>query len=131
MHPTKSPGCIYVEKTPEQYCLGRYNSQGAWEGVCWDKHSSDGLNDQQMKGQDHLKRVIQCKRPSRKGGGGGRKSVEKTTTVIKSKRNIFKNYSHRTLLRKNLCAPHLSIHCFSLLSYPLQPIKVVVYFVEA
>jgi len=34
MHPTKPPDCIYVEKTPEQCCLGSHNSQRVWEGVC-------------------------------------------------------------------------------------------------
>ena len=58
MHLTKSPNCIYVEKTPKQYCLGCCNSQGIWEGVWWDKNSSSGLDDQQMEGQDHLKGVI-------------------------------------------------------------------------
>ena len=58
MHPTKPPGYIYVEKTPEQCCLSYQNSQGIWEGVWWDKHSNSGLDDQQMEGQDHLKRAI-------------------------------------------------------------------------
>ena len=55
MHSTKPPGCIYVEKTSEQCCLGCPNSQGAWKDVWLDKHSSSGLDDQQMEGQDHLK----------------------------------------------------------------------------
>ena len=58
MHPTKPPGRIYVEKTPEQYCFGCRNSQKIWEGVWWDKHSSSGLNNQQMEGQDQLKEAI-------------------------------------------------------------------------
>ena len=64
-----------------------------------------------------------------KGGGGGREIYRENTvvlrkgTVIKSKRNIFKNYSLWTLPRKNLCASHLSIHYFSLLSYHLWPIN--------
>ena len=58
MHPIKPPSCIYVEKTPEQCCLGCPNSQGIWEGVWWDKHSSSSLENQQMEGQDHLKRAI-------------------------------------------------------------------------
>ena len=33
MHPTKSLGHIYVEKSPEQCCLGCRNSQKIWEGV--------------------------------------------------------------------------------------------------
>ena len=61
--------------------------------------------------------------PPRKGGGEKicRENTValRTATVIKSKRNIFKNYSPWTLLRKNFCAPHFSIHCFSLLSYYL------------
>ena len=58
-------------------------------------------------------------------GGGDEKSVGKNTIalrtaiVIKSKRNIFRNYSHWTLPRKNFRASHLSTHCFSLLSYHL------------
>ena len=44
--------------TPEQYCLGCYNSQKVWEGGRWDKHSSSDLHDQQMEGQDQLKWVI-------------------------------------------------------------------------
>ena len=55
MHPTKPLDCIYVEKIPEQYCLDYRNSQGVWEGVRWDKHSSGGLDDQQMEGLDCLK----------------------------------------------------------------------------
>jgi len=58
MHPTKPPGCIYVKKTSEQYCLGCPNSQKAWESVWWDKHLSNGLDDQQIEGQDHLKGAI-------------------------------------------------------------------------
>ena len=34
----------------------------------------------------------------------------RTATVIKSKKNIFKNYSPKTLPRKNFYAPHLFIH---------------------
>ena len=37
--------------------------------------------------------------------------------VIKAKGNIFKNDSPQTLPRKNLCASHLPIYFFSLLSY--------------
>ena len=55
MHPTKPPSCIYVEKISEQCCLGCRNSQEVWEGVWWDKHSSNDLDDQQMESQDHLK----------------------------------------------------------------------------
>ena len=66
--------------------------------------------------------------PRRKGD---KKSIEKnivalrTVIVIKSKRKIFKNYSPRTLPRKNFHASHLSIHCFSLLSYHLSPLRVL------
>ena len=37
------------------WSLGCPNLQKACEGVRWDKHSSSGLNDRQMEGQDHLK----------------------------------------------------------------------------
>ena len=47
-----------MEKTPEQYCLGCRNSQKTWEGVWWDKYSSNGLHDQQMEGQDQPKEAI-------------------------------------------------------------------------
>ena len=47
--------CYYVERIPEQCCLGRPNSQRACEGVRWDKHSSSGLDDRQVEGQDHSK----------------------------------------------------------------------------
>ena len=55
--------------------------------------------------------------------GGGQKICRentvalRTVTVIKSKENIFKNYSPWPLPRKNFCAPHLSIPYFSLFSY--------------
>ena len=29
----QTPSCIYVKKTPKQYCLSRRNSQGTCEGV--------------------------------------------------------------------------------------------------
>ena len=58
MHLTKLSGCIYVKKTPEQYCLDCHNSQKTWEDVWWDKHSSSGLHNQQMDGQDSLKEAI-------------------------------------------------------------------------
>ena len=31
MHPTKPPDCIYVEKNPEQCCLGYRDSQEDWD----------------------------------------------------------------------------------------------------
>ena len=43
--------------------------------------------------------------------------VLRKVTVIKAKCNIFKNYSPRTLPRKNFCVSLLSIYCFSLFSY--------------
>ena len=43
--------------------------------------------------------------------------VLRKVTVIKAKRNIFKNYSPRTLSRKNFSVSHLSIYYFSLFSY--------------
>ena len=43
--------------------------------------------------------------------------VSRKVTIIKAKRSIFKNYSPWTLPMKNLCDAHLSIYCFSLLSY--------------
>ena len=58
MHLIKHPSRIYVEKTPEQYCFGFRNSQKIWEGVWWDKHSSSGMHDQQMEGQDEKKDAI-------------------------------------------------------------------------
>ena len=36
----------------------------------------------------------------------------RTTTVIKSKRDILENYPTQTLPRKNLCASNLSSNCF-------------------
>ena len=42
----------YVEKIPKQCCVGYPNSQRAREGVRCDKHSTSGLEDQQMEGQD-------------------------------------------------------------------------------
>ena len=56
--------------------------------------------------------------PSMGKGGGDGESVEKniielrTTTVIKSRKDILENYPPRTLLRKNFCISHLSSHCF-------------------
>ena len=58
MHPTKPLDRIYVEKTPEQCCLGCRNSQKTWKGVWWDKHSSISLHNQQMEGQDQQKEAI-------------------------------------------------------------------------
>ena len=58
MRLTKSPSCIYVEKTPEQYCLDRCNSQEVLGSVWWDKHSSGKLSNQQMEGWDCLKGAI-------------------------------------------------------------------------
>ena len=49
---------IYVEKTPKQCCFGRPNSQRPCEDVRWDKHSSSGLDDRQVEGQDYSKRDI-------------------------------------------------------------------------
>ena len=57
---------------------------------------------------------------------GGHTVLLRKAAVIKSRRNIFENYFPQTLLRKNFFAPHLTIHCFSLLFYQLYPIKVVV-----
>ena len=48
MHYNYFAGRIYVEKTPEQYCLGNHNSQKVRGGVWWDKYSSNNLNDQQV-----------------------------------------------------------------------------------
>jgi len=59
MHPTKPTGRIYVEKkTLEQCCLSCHNLQKTWEGIWWDKHSSSGLHNQQMEGQDQPKEGI-------------------------------------------------------------------------
>jgi len=41
-------GRINVEKTCEQCCLGYHNSQKDGGGVQWDKHSSEGLDNQQV-----------------------------------------------------------------------------------
>ena len=41
-------GRINVEETGEQGHLGHNNSQKDREKVRWDKHSSEGLNDQQV-----------------------------------------------------------------------------------
>ena len=54
--------------------------------------------------------------------------VLREVTVIRSKSNISKNYSPRTLPRKNLCTYHLSMYYFSLLPYHPEPI---IRFVEA
>ena len=48
MHYSYSPGCINVEKTPEQCYLGYRNSQRTERGVWWDKCSSKGLDDRQV-----------------------------------------------------------------------------------
>ena len=58
MHPTKPSDFIYVEKTPEQCYHDRCNSQRVWEDVWWDKHSSGGLDDQQLEAQECLKEAI-------------------------------------------------------------------------
>ena len=38
MHYNYFSGRIYVEETPEQYCLGYHNSQKAKKDVWWNKH---------------------------------------------------------------------------------------------
>ena len=48
-------GCIYVEKTSEQYYLGYHNSQKTKEGVRWDRYSGKGLDDRQVEGEDDPK----------------------------------------------------------------------------
>ena len=48
MHCNYFFSCIYVEKTPEQYCLDYNNSQKAREGVWWDRYLSEGTDDQQV-----------------------------------------------------------------------------------
>ena len=68
------------------------------------RHSSSGLDDQQMKGQDHLKGVYNGRDPL---GGGDRKIwrerivATRTEIASKSKRTIFKNHSHWTSPRKD------------------------------
>ena len=51
-------GRIYVEKTFEQCYLGYRNSQRVREGGWWDKYSSRGSDDQQVKGEDNTKEDI-------------------------------------------------------------------------
>ena len=72
MHPTKFSGRIYVEKTPEQCCLGCHNSQKIWEGAWWDKHSSNGLHDQQTEAKISWKKLYNVRNPPETRGGGER-----------------------------------------------------------
>ena len=51
--------------------------------------------------------------------------VLRTVTVIKSKRNIFNNYSPWTLLRKNFCAPHFSITVFPCSLILFRPLRLL------
>ena len=48
MHYSCFSGCIYVEKTSEQYYFGYRNSQKAKEGIWWDKYSSNNSDNQQV-----------------------------------------------------------------------------------
>ena len=57
MHNIYFTSCIYVEKTSEQCYLSYRNSESR-EGGWWDKYSSKGLNDQQVKGEDDSKKDI-------------------------------------------------------------------------
>ena len=42
---------VFMWRIPsEQYCIGRLNSQRAYEGIRWDKHLSGGLDDRQLEG---------------------------------------------------------------------------------
>ena len=58
MHNNYFTGRIYVDKTFEQCYLGYRNSQRAREGGWWDKYSSKGSDDQQVKGEDDSKEDI-------------------------------------------------------------------------
>ena len=53
MHCTYFYGRIYVELTSEQYFLGDHNSEKAEEKFWWDKYSNDGLDDEQVYGEDN------------------------------------------------------------------------------
>ena len=46
MHYNYFSSHIYVEKTSEQYCFDKRNSQKAKEDVWWDKYLSKGSNNQ-------------------------------------------------------------------------------------
>ena len=56
MHYSNFSGGIYVEKTPEQCILNYHRSQRVREDAWWDIHSSEGLDDEQVYGQDSIKR---------------------------------------------------------------------------
>jgi len=58
MHGSYFSGRINVERTCEQCCLGYHNSQKDGGDVRWDRHSSEGPDDQQMYGPDDFKRAI-------------------------------------------------------------------------
>ena len=58
MHNSYFTSRIYVEKTYEQYYIGYHNSQSAKESDWWDKHSSGGSDNQQVKGKDGTKKDI-------------------------------------------------------------------------
>ena len=83
LHPTKPYNCIYVEKTPEQYCLGSHNSWKVW-GNKW----RDKINKKMLY---NVRNPLEEREDLRIGG-------ENTVTtrariVIKFRENIFKNYS--------------------------------------
>ena len=83
LHPTKPSSCIYVEKTPEQYCLGSHNSWKVW-GNKW----RDKINKKMLY---NVRNPLEEREDLRIGG-------ENTVTtrariVIKFRENIFKNYS--------------------------------------
>ena len=117
MHLTKLPSHIYVEKTPEQCCLGCHNSQKTWEGIWWDKHSSSGLHNQQIEGQ---KRLYNVRDPPGIGGGSSENWKESTVVlrtqiVFKFERNIIKNYPPSSDFDQGRISLHKA--CLSLSSY--------------
>ena len=125
MHPTKPFGCIYVELTLNSAVMaathkgfGKVSDETSTQVVDWT------INKWRVK--IAWRELYNVRDPPRRRGQKICKEntvALSTATVIKSKRNILKNYSPQTLPRKNFCAPHLSIHCFSLLSYHLSLLR--------
>ena len=83
LHPTKPYNCIYVEKTPEQYCLGSHNSWKVW-GNKW-------------RAKINKKMLYNVRNPLEEREdlriGGENVVTTRARIVIKSRENIFKNYS--------------------------------------
>ena len=94
LHPTKPSSCIYVEKTPEQYCLGSHNSWKVW-GNKW-RAKINGKMLYNVRNPPEEREDLRI--------GGENIVTTRARIVIKSRENIFKNYSPQILPREDFFA---------------------------